>query len=82
MARISFLRRVRSKPVAEVSPIHQVCHSSSVELEDSPPDFEAELDRLRQTARWVSTSPKRQLRLLATVMFVSSVFNFVYVDNL
>ncbi|KHJ86831.1 hypothetical protein OESDEN_13406, partial [Oesophagostomum dentatum] len=40
-----------------VSPIHQVCHSSPVELEDSPPDFEAELDRLRQTVSYQSKTP-------------------------
>ncbi|EYC23995.1 hypothetical protein Y032_0014g2259 [Ancylostoma ceylanicum] len=39
----------RTKPIAQVSPLHQICRSSPVELEESPPDFEAELERLRST---------------------------------
>ncbi|RCN38641.1 hypothetical protein ANCCAN_15430 [Ancylostoma caninum] len=39
----------RTRPIAQVSPLHQICRSSSVELEESPPDFEAELERLRAT---------------------------------
>ncbi|KIH60152.1 hypothetical protein ANCDUO_09603 [Ancylostoma duodenale] len=34
-----------------VPPLYQTCLSSSVELEESPPDFEAELERLRATER-------------------------------
>ncbi|KAL6742971.1 hypothetical protein Aduo_016059 [Ancylostoma duodenale] len=41
--------RNRTKPIAQVPPLYQTCLSSSVELEESPPDFEAELERLRAT---------------------------------
>ncbi|CAJ0590092.1 unnamed protein product [Cylicocyclus nassatus] len=63
------LRRPRVKPVAQVSPI-KIHPSSPIELEESPPNFEAELEMLR-TRESVSQTTSNQERNFVTEKRVS-----------